>query len=417
MRAVKAGKELMQIVQSSAIEAGIFRLFAFQIHRSNFAEKTCRIPTVPPLVSIMKLLSQKPLRRHMACSYFPDIGLSPAWLFAVTVLRPDFIAERAGLSKLEVQCFSGWYCDWFYCITAELLKKAKTARMGNVRKGWVSLNDNLEIIYCLITYHEVPGPFISQYLEAANQAFVSIIPHTSLLKEAYRVHTREWDAGTPDAVPTANAQKLRKDAYNVLAQFDCLLLNWSEFVKSISREGLDHLQAFVRHRLISLGGHNSYGQVIVNNFHLNTLCRLEHSDEVEDHGHLPPTIYLDIVESFLERTPTTFQSPQSQGNEAPHPAIPKFILELKSVFKKLIDEKGIPCDNQYTRSSIVWLSMTLDCLEDEVTQLEAKKPSDKPKTCDMIPSYAIPDDMPGWTKIDFDPLHEETRALEQLCKP
>ena len=423
-RAVEAACELMQIVQSSVIEAGISCLFGFQLYRLKLAG-TPDFPTVPPLVSMMNLVPEKPLRRHQTCSIYPRANCSPTWVFAATILRPDFLAELAGFSAHEILFFSAWICIVFYRETARLLRKAKTARMGGVQEDWAILSDHLETIYCLITYHNVQASFTSQFLMATDRAITRKIKWLKGTSKGYRS-----DAGGDSAVVSkVNGAKWKKDLELLDESVQMQQLNLRDFLHTILGEGWTHLQAFMQHRLVKLKGeHSRYSEVVMKNIFWKTLCRINHKDEieekppcrvnhkdeVEDEGKFPPNTYDYFDGNVLAPALATFQSLHPRGHKTCETSA--FFRTLSSSFRKWMDCTSIPCYLQCGWWCNGWASELLDRTEEKVTQLEAKKGSSVPKDYRVL----LPDNMPCYprmTEIQANEFRRVTTDLLELGKP
>ena len=406
-RAVKAVNDMMQIVQSSAIEADISCLFGFQLYSLGLVVESRWVPTVSPLVSMMKLLPKKPLRRHKTCSHYPGRNWSAAWIFAATILRPDFLAELAGFSTLELLFFSRLACQALYWETAQLLRKAKTASMDSVKEDWAALNDDLETIYCLITYHNVQASFTSQFSMAVDR---SITLQFQFLNGFWRGY--KSDAGEiPTVVSKANAEKLKRDLEHLNKNIKIQQLNLSDFLKSVGGEGWTHLQAFIRHWLVKLGGgHKRYSEVMMKHFLWNTLCRIDHKDEVEDEGKLPPSFYDYFHKNVLAPAFAKLLSLHPRGYEAPKTSVMDVSCDLSSLFKDSMDRSSILCYHECSWWSLECAGSFLDDLEEEVTQLEARKGSNKPKDCRVL----FPDYMPNKPSLTKPQLNEFERAMTDL---
>ena len=240
-------------------------------------------------------------------------------------------------------------CDLFYRTTAKLLAKARTGKLDTVKGDRDDLSERLEMIYCLITYHNVRGR----------------------LQDLFMVETTQ--ALSPQIAPNLRYKQLI----------------FLEFLELIRREGWDHLQAFTRHWLGELGGgHTRYSQVTVSNIHLNTLCRINHKDEIEDEGQLPHQQYLNnvLVEAY-----TAFRS-LHPGDEVPD-YHSKIFIDFSSVVKRSMD-LSILRDHQCGWWSMKWASVIIHFLEEEVTKLEAAKGSNELENCSWLSSNDFPDRTP-----------------------
>ena len=411
-RAFKAVNELIQIVLSSTIEADISCLFGFQLYSLKLAAESRCVPTVSPLVCIMKLLPKKRLRRHKKCSHYPGWTWSPAWMFAATILRPDFLAELAGFSKHELLFFSNFICQLYYWKTARLLKKAKTASMDDV-KDWATLNDHLETIYCLTTYHNDQASFTSRFSMGVGR---SITQQIQWLKEIWKDYKSDA-GGISAALSKVNVENLKSDLEGLNVIVETQQLIFSNFLKSVGGEGWAHLHAFIRHWLVKLGGgHKRYSEVMVKHFFLNTLCRIDRKDEIEDDGKLPPNFYDYFHKNVLTPAFATFQSLHPQGHEAPETSAMDIFSELSSIVKNSMDGTSILCYHQCAWWSLEWAGRMLNDLEQEVTHLEARKGSRGPKDCRVL----LPDNMPNQLSLTKSQLNEFERAmtdLRELGKP
>ena len=390
-RARKAAFHMMQIVYSSANEAGVSCLLGFQMHRLLLAKNPDGIPSNPPLLFIMNLLPREPLRRHKLCSHTLGQGCSLAsmsrdfgprcslaWMFAAAILQPDFFAELADFRGPELQFFLLYISKDFYETTARLLKNVRTQGKGSGKEDQATLIEHLETIYSLIKYHNVQGELAFRWatmMTASLCARIRVMSKTIITLHAKGF--REIDK--------------QQGKERIFASLKPPSKFHSMFVHSMCGEGGNHVQAFTRHWLRKLkAGHRLYSQVIVRNFHLNALRRIDHKDEIEDEGQLPsylPQHYLDnvLVEAF-----TTFHSLHQQGNKAP--GIQVDIKEsLSPVVRRLMDDNmSILCRAECGWWETRFVSTGLDELEEEVTRIEAKRDSKKPKDFSLIPLDDLP---------------------------
>ena len=91
--------------------------------------------------------TQEPLHQPHGLSY-KGKNPSSAWIFAATMLTPDYIVAAAKLSEREMGDFLIKISAVFFASTMEMLKDAKPKSMEN----WLILNERLETIKSLIVY-------------------------------------------------------------------------------------------------------------------------------------------------------------------------------------------------------------------------------------------------------------------------
>ena len=397
-RGREAADKLMHIAQSSTMESGIPRVLGFQVHRFVLATKPSPIPTTSPLLFMKDVLSREPLRRHKMCSHYQGQNRSLAWVFAVTVLQPDFLAELAGFSRQDTRLFTMRTCVDFFRMTAKLLAKARTERIGSVDEEKATLIEHLELIYCLIAYHNVQVRLIKLLSMAETQSLSEV---TDLVKERTARHD-----------PKPNSKEAADLSFKVLTSMQLI---WAMFIKWIGGDGWDHMQALTRHwlrKLRKLGGkHRRYSQVMVTNFHLNTLCRINHKDEIEDEGQLPQDFEQHFCKNIVVEAYTTFQDLHPLRNEALHSHAEIFVDLFPSIFEKSMDNTSIYCHHQGGCLIMRFASLILDALEEEVTRLEAEKSLDKPKDFMVIPPDDTPDRTLAWSQSNLDSI------LGKLSKP
>ena len=157
----------------------------------------------------------------------------------MTILHSDFLAELAGFSRPEIHDFSLYTCCGFFDTIAGLLAKARIGRLSSLKVGKAALIDQLEMIYCLISRHNVQDWLTDRFVMTVDQA---ISEQIKLLKEVRTRHDLEVKAKTVGAL-----------------QDVC-----SRVLNSIKREGWGHLQAFTREWLRKLkGGRERYSRVMV----------------------------------------------------------------------------------------------------------------------------------------------------------
>ena len=407
-RGRKAAAELMHIALSSTFESGISHLLGFQAARFVLATSPLHIPSIPPLLSIRLLLPRTPLRRHKMCSHYQGHDSSIAWLFAVTILQPDFLAELAGFSRQEIRQFTILVCGEFYFVTARLLAKARTEKMGSVNEDRATLIQHLEILYHLISNHRVQDRLTDQFAMVLTQTVKAIF-----LKQ---------DPKSPN-----NSTIVR------LLQAVC-----SRFLKSIRGEGWSHLQAFVRHRLRKLGGGcNNYSQVILRYLHLDTLCRINHKDETEDEGQIPryfgPSFGQKFDRIILDNAYAMFHALHLPADPASVPSYALFeylrrpgnkgplhhawiFKELSSLMKSRGPESHpeMSCHHESSLFGVTAAATMLDLFEMRITEMDARKGLNWPKDYRMIPPDNDQDDT-------LDPTHSGRNPvmtrLEYMGKP
>ena len=394
----KAATSLIRMVRISAMKAGLPRVLGFQVHRVVRATMETRVCTVPPLLAMMDLLSNKPLPRHKTCTDCPGQDCSGVWMFAVTILQPDLLAELAGFGTKELRIFSVWMCLEVYQRTAILLKKVK-AEKGNVSQYRADAIQYLEMVYCLITYHSVQDRLTSQFMMVAVQTFSEAIE--SLLIKAMLGAAFETEAfETEDKLRTVRILERQRE-YGL------------RFFKSIRNEGWDHLQAYTRHWLRSLGGgHNRYSQVILKNFQLNTLCRITHEDEIKDDGQVPRDFDQHCDNIMLEAH-TTLQSLTGKKSDRWE----EILRELSSCAKKEISQSQLPDCRVCDWRTMVWVSNVLNQMEEQLMMTKAGKSSHIPEEYASIPPDNIPDHGFGSTKSKLDYHNEPMTKLHDTGKP
>ena len=358
-RGTKAASKLMQMVQNSAMEAGLPRVLGFQVHRGVRAKSGNGIPTAPPLFDIMDLLSGEPLPRHTICSDCPDLTCPLAWVFAATTLQPGLLAELAGFSPNEIQSFLVYVCLEFYAITAKLLRKVK-AENGSVSRYRAAVIGYLDTVYCLITYHGVHERLKSQFTTEADQVIIQGVKSLLVVQKLGEPLESEHSEGIFKRLAWQQLVGLR-------------------FLESFRDEGWDHLQAYVRHWLGNLGGCNRYSEVILKNLYMNTLCRITFEDKIEDHGQVPPDSDQHCDKIMLEAC-TTLQSLTKKEPDFGE----RFFRDLSSIAKKEIPRSKMPHCHMCDCRTINWISMVLDHTEELVMKTKAKKGSHGPNEYAMI---------------------------------
>ena len=384
------------------MESGIFRLLGFQAHRITVTygfvheARPSGISSVPPLLSMMNLLSRKPLRRHKMCSHYQGQNRSVAWEFAVTMLQPDLLAELAGFSRREVRHFTTCMCIKFYSRTARLLAKARTGRMGSVmEEDEAALREHLETIYCLITHHDVQDRLSDFFATEVDQ---KLERQARLAQELGAKHDLEAKHSA-----TFNAKKMAEDAEDNMESFMKAIkmqqLMCSGFLDSIRGEGWGHLQAFARHRLRKLrGGHSRYSEVIVRNFQLHTLCRINPRDEIEDEGQ--PNLNQQFEHNVVAEVCRTFRSLDRPGDKAPYHHVPPAVSCVLTHTKSQMGLMSVPCHHQSSRRIVTLVSDMLDAFENEVTAMEATRGSNR--------LWSIPPD-----NVEDGPLDPKNFKLKQ----
>ena len=314
-------------------------------------------------------------------------------MFAATILQPDLLAELAGFSTKELRIFSVWMCLEFYQRTAVLLKKAK-AEKGNVSQYRANVIEYPEMVYCLITYHSVQDRLMSQFMMAVDQ---NISEEMELLIEKMMFG---------EASET-------EDRLLIVARLEWQREYVSSAFKSFRSEGWDHLQSYMRHWLRSLGGgHNRYSEMILKNFHLNTLGRINLKDEIEDDGQVPPDFDQNCDNIMLEAH-TTLQSLTGKKTDCGE----EILRELSSCAKKEIPQSQLRDCRVCDWRNMVWVSSVLFQMEEWVTMTKAEKNSHIPEEYAVIPRNDIPDHGFGSTKSRLDYHNESMTKFHDKGKP
>lgn len=149
-------ENIMRIVKSSTLEAGVSNLLASQMRRLLLEWEPSRSSLGPPLFWMMRFLSRTRLRPHQSCRHPQVTKPSFAWVYAVNILVPDLLPALADVDVQESEEFSIWICNEFFTRTDDLLKKAKQRNLNHAQADWATLHENLVTEYFLTAYHNVP---------------------------------------------------------------------------------------------------------------------------------------------------------------------------------------------------------------------------------------------------------------------
>ena len=346
------------------------------------------IPIAPSLLFILDLLSSEPLPHHETCSDYLDLTWSLPWVFAVTIFQPDLLAELAGFSTKEIRIFSVRMCLKFYDITAKLLRKAK-AEKGSVSRYRAAVIGYLDTVYCLITYHGVQDRLKSQFTTGADQVIFQLVKSLSVPQK----FGEPWES--EDTKPIHKRLALQ--------QQNCL-----RFLESIRDEGWDHLQAYMRHQLRSLGDFSRYSEVALKYLLMNTLCRITLEDKIENHGQVPPDLDQLCDEIMLEAR-LYIQSLTKRGPDFWE----RFFRDLSSVAKRQIPQCKIPDCHRCDWRTVDWISMGLDHTEELVMKMKAKKGSHGPEEFAMI----SPDLYVERLFVSKSNIHYDNRPMTEFHDP
>lgn len=237
---------LMVVVENMSGEAGIHALVGYQVYRLALMDRQDRIALGSPLFWLESLLPRQALPLRTSIASFEDKSPSLAWGFAVTMLFPDFLVKVLKLSDRQVQEFSIKISAEFFASTMELLKEARSSKKKKHWEHWEDwpiLTEQLMTIYLLTT--------------------------DSSLRQ--RLHLRFYDfyAIAGDRMLEARTSKDIRETCLGMKDASC------RFSIAINGQGWDHLQKYTLHWLDWLQeGSNISGEIMMNLFHMKTLCRI-----------------------------------------------------------------------------------------------------------------------------------------------
>ena len=227
-RITKVIKSLTRIAHNSTVDTHSSRL----IRSKGFLY--LRSPDTDQLLFRIKPSSLQGRLCSCPKSRIPRNGsLTIAWIFAATILEPEYIVRKAGLSSPEFQELSIWACNEFYERTAKLIMKAKKGKLNNNERDWATLNEHLKLLYHLTNHYDIS--LMSHVLKLD-------VHVTDIVKDMTRKNLKSDD----EKLTTSKWEKYIKDSLETQKPFQ-------QLGTAISPEGWMHLKMFTQHWIEKLG--------------------------------------------------------------------------------------------------------------------------------------------------------------------
>lgn len=389
-----------------SLEAGISQIVTFQLYRHFIAEQPFPTTFIPPLFFMRHFLSRRPLdprklRPQKGPIAYQKKNPSFAWIFAVTILRPEDLAVMTGFNSQEIQEFSVWICSEFFKRTSNLLEKAKKEKLDRSNEDWATLNEHLTTL-CLLTMNHLTQARLQDQLTKAicrlvENACKDSMPDNgriSAAKLTFEDHMMK--EGTVEYITRHGV----KEAFeHVLKAFELVLESRScqqylcQYEIAINQEGWDHLQRYAQHWLEKLvEGPSRYTEVMIKTFRLNTLCRLASRKGFKDCGPLPPEVDQQRLESVVTEVHSLLSHVQQ-------PVPIKFVVdELTSISNQIVSP--IQASDKSEGWRLVGIYKMLDWLEQKIARMQAQKSPSEHKMVKVMAPHDIPDSALGSGKCD-----------------
>lgn len=277
---------LIDSVEETSIDDGISQLFGLQLYRYELTLRSVRATLAPPLFWMKRFLSRKALRLNTNHPHPQHKLPSLVWMFLATVLLSKQIEKMADVESHEMLDYTAYICYEFYNSTASLLKKAKNGRMDSVKEEWAALNESLTAIYLLTMY-----PRVRERLE---RRMKSVVP--------WPFPGEKNDEGNKTRISPTDP------VFSFRHRFD-----WSSMIgrhfSAMREDAWDHLRDYTQHWLEKLGeGPGCFGQVMVNTFNMNKLCRLQCELEDDLIEPLAPDFHQQSLDTLVGDALTTLQT-------------------------------------------------------------------------------------------------------------
>ena len=276
-RVTRAAESIMQICKSVVNEAEVFYPPRYKIFRMNYTPfapchsvKHNPYSTSSPRHMVKSLFPTEPSRPRKKCLSSARRDPSFAWVFAVTILIPDSLAEILDVSYQEIRVFSLGICQEFYRRTASLLKKARET--GRDKEERLTLNENLTTLFYLVSGPAVTDRILEQLVKAVTRSN-DHQPHRPSSQET--VHSLQ----DPELDFEKDLAAQKQTNINGATVRDGAFLD--EFKGAMNKEGWAHLRQYTQHWLVKLEGEGPgfNDQAFVTICRLDTMCRIHYNLE------------------------------------------------------------------------------------------------------------------------------------------
>ena len=330
-------------VEGMSIDAGISSLIGLQFYRIDLALRPSRTTLAPPLFWMKRFLSRKTLRVNTINPRLKGGVPSLAWIFLGTIFHPETIADLTGLKFEDIEDFTIWICHEFHNRTAMLLKKMRSAKMDSVEEDWVTLNENLTAIYLLTMYRSIQGKLqLRVKRKTRHECLFEVIQYTQK-KYLGRIGDAIQDLTSFEAVEDLISREgdliseVAIEHPNVIEVAiyiaDCLhdrVQCMNQRQAAMKEEAWDHLRDYTQHWLQRMGeGPGCFGRVMINNFNLNTLCRLKGwRRSLASPDFHRPSIHNVVEEAF------TFYQTLDPGSQEQQATIRQLVSGMASAFER-----------------------------------------------------------------------------------
>ena len=369
-RVTRAAESIMQICKSVVNEAEVFCPPGYKTPRMNY-------PLLASCLSVLHKSYSTSSQRHMLKSLFPTEPSRPretclssarrdpsfAWVFAVTILIPDYLAEIADVSHQEIRVFSLAICQEFYRRTASLLKKAKET--GRDKEDRLTLNENLTTLLYLISGPAVTHRIVERLGKAVTRSN-DHQPHRPSSQET--VHSLQ----DPELDFEKDLAAQKQTNINGATVRDGAFLD--EFKGAMNKEGWAHLRQYTQHWLVKLEGEGPgfNDQAFVKICHLDTMCRIHYNLETKGLWQLPPVLLHKKVYALIKKADLlshipTFSAVKLSGlNFGCFQDVFTVLQRRAEAYSKM----GWSCYDDWWRTT--WTSILLDTIDKDIENAHAQ---------------------------------------------